>query len=243
MVDLIDSSSNKTKYRSLWISKLDRFLISQGAFSVIKLHGFLTAVNSSPSIILPSQWLPLSKIQEIDFNNIKQANEIMADIMSLYNHVNTGLRERTYAPILYIPPEIEKEPLPYEKIWNEIKLNTKVWAAGYWSGVESTWPEFTEYLECNSEIHTPLSIIYCLTLSQEEFIEECKALKITEENYYKSIVDYLPNAAIEIYNFWIKKRGIYSDEFSAPIVKESNIGRNDNCICGSGKKYKKCCLH
>lgn len=21
------------------------------------------------------------------------------------------------------------------------------------------------------------------------------------------------------------------------------IGRNDPCICGSGKKYKKCCLH
>lgn len=27
-----------------------------------------------------------------------------------------------------------------------------------------------------------------------------------------------------------------------PIVrKEPKIGRNDPCICGSGKKYKKCC--
>ncbi|MCQ8211742.1 YchJ family metal-binding protein [Cetobacterium somerae] len=25
------------------------------------------------------------------------------------------------------------------------------------------------------------------------------------------------------------------------IVKEEKIGRNDPCICGSGKKYKKCC--
>ena len=26
-----------------------------------------------------------------------------------------------------------------------------------------------------------------------------------------------------------------------PIVREKKIGRNDPCICGSGKKYKKCC--
>lgn len=25
-------------------------------------------------------------------------------------------------------------------------------------------------------------------------------------------------------------------------VREYNIGRNDECPCGSGKKYKKCCL-
>lgn len=29
---------------------------------------------------------------------------------------------------------------------------------------------------------------------------------------------------------------------SAPIEKAPKIGRNDPCSCGSGKKYKKCCL-
>ncbi len=28
-----------------------------------------------------------------------------------------------------------------------------------------------------------------------------------------------------------------------PVVKGKKIGRNDPCPCGSGKKYKKCCLH
>ncbi|WP_280512997.1 YecA family protein [Rossellomorea vietnamensis] len=27
-----------------------------------------------------------------------------------------------------------------------------------------------------------------------------------------------------------------------PVIKEEKIGRNDPCPCGSGKKYKKCCL-
>ena len=38
----------------------------------------------------------------------------------------------------------------------------------------------------------------------------------------------------------IKKKG----DNSSPIVNENNkIGRNDPCHCGSGKKYKKCCLN
>jgi len=33
-------------------------------------------------------------------------------------------------------------------------------------------------------------------------------------------------------------------EISEPYVRAtSKIGRNDPCFCGSGKKYKKCCLH
>ena len=27
-----------------------------------------------------------------------------------------------------------------------------------------------------------------------------------------------------------------------PVVKKDKIGRNDPCPCGSGKKYKNCCL-
>jgi preprotein translocase subunit SecA len=27
-----------------------------------------------------------------------------------------------------------------------------------------------------------------------------------------------------------------------PIVKDNNVRRNDPCPCGSGKKYKNCCL-
>lgn len=28
-----------------------------------------------------------------------------------------------------------------------------------------------------------------------------------------------------------------------PKIKEYKIGRNDSCPCGSGKKYKNCCLN
>lgn len=36
----------------------------------------------------------------------------------------------------------------------------------------------------------------------------------------------------------------FEEEYESTIVRqEPKIGRNDPCPCGSGKKYKKCCLH
>jgi uncharacterized protein YecA (UPF0149 family) len=36
----------------------------------------------------------------------------------------------------------------------------------------------------------------------------------------------------------------YDETASMPFVNaEEKVGRNDPCPCGSGKKYKKCCLN
>jgi len=35
----------------------------------------------------------------------------------------------------------------------------------------------------------------------------------------------------------------YPTTAKQPVVKGKKVGRNDPCPCGSGKKYKKCCLH
>jgi preprotein translocase subunit SecA len=47
------------------------------------------------------------------------------------------------------------------------------------------------------------------------------------------------------YHFVFEKQGHISDKASKvikPPRKKKKIGRNDPCPCGSGKKYKKCCL-
>lgn len=43
----------------------------------------------------------------------------------------------------------------------------------------------------------------------------------------------------EIYN--IEKKGVVSSSNNNLINKSKKIGRNQPCICGSGKKYKRCC--
>mgnify|MGYP001816483521 CR=1 FL=1 len=38
-------------------------------------------------------------------------------------------------------------------------------------------------------------------------------------------------------------RADYSTVMRQPVTRAKKIGRNEPCPCGSGKKYKKCCLH
>lgn len=234
--------NNNQQRKSLWLNELDSFLRSQGAFPVVKLHGLLTAISSSPDMILPSQWMPLSKIQEIDFESTNQATEIMGDIMSLYNNINISLRKKTYKPILSLPAASNKDNLSYEEIWEAMLENAKLWAKGYWVGVEATWP-FEGNMKFNPDIHSPLGIIYYLTLSKQEFIEECKLLKMTTEDSYQLIIDLLPSAAIEMYDFWLNSHEEYLNKVISPLTNDFKVGRNGFCPCGSGKKYKKCCLN
>ncbi|MFV8201490.1 aromatic amino acid transport family protein, partial [Enterobacter cloacae complex sp.6700005] len=72
----------------------------------------------------------------------------------------------------------------------------------------------------------------------EENSEKLDAL--TEEEYMASIESIQP-AALRLYNYWVANP--QQPEAKKPIVNGSKVGRNDPCPCGSGKKFKSCCLH
>ena len=227
------------------INELDLFLKSQNAFSAIKLHGFLTAINSSPSLIMASEWLPLCGIQEIAFESTKQAENILGMVLLLHNDINISLRESKYKPLLYLPTMSSKDDnLSLEKIIENLKL----WAEGYWVGVEATWPFDNNRFDAG--LNGSLGMIYLLTLSKEEFLKEwieigkelvgnCKNTDL--KDYYQLILSCLPSNVIQIYEFWLKRKNDFRDRTVHPT--NNKIGRNDICPCGSGKKYKQCCLH
>lgn len=47
----------------------------------------------------------------------------------------------------------------------------------------------------------------------------------------------------EIHAYWLARREQDAPTRTPVQRTEPRIGRNDPCPCGSGKKYKKCCLH
>jgi uncharacterized protein len=55
----------------------------------------------------------------------------------------------------------------------------------------------------------------------------------------------IPVNVRRIHSYWLSKRSLVTAQtLSAPntVVGMPKVGRNDPCPCGSGKKYKKCCL-
>lgn len=61
-------------------------------------------------------------------------------------------------------------------------------------------------------------------------------MKVCEEKGFKVIVGIEPDKPEDISDLE-RKLGLYTIRRI-----EKKLGRNDPCVCGSGKKYKKCCL-
>ena len=61
-------------------------------------------------------------------------------------------------------------------------------------------------------------------------------IKMEGQEYNYDPLERLMNVVKDPFTLW------NVDELSIISPEYKNIGRNDLCPCGSGKKYKKCCL-
>jgi len=50
--------------------------------------------------------------------------------------------------------------------------------------------------------------------------------------------DYVPGSDFQA----VDEYGQAAPRPVSPVQNKNKVGRNDLCPCGSGKKYKKCCL-
>ncbi|HLU68974.1 MAG TPA: SEC-C metal-binding domain-containing protein, partial [Kofleriaceae bacterium] len=71
---------------------------------------------------------------------------------------------------------------------------------------------------------------------QELLAEDVRTEAITEE----TAALIFPPAQVILEAFDAAIDGRRPGEHVGPIVRESKVGRNDPCPCGSGAKYKKC---
>lgn len=66
--------------------------------------------------------------------------------------------------------------------------------------------------------------------------------KIKVKNGDGEIIEAEGIEAIVLQHEWDHMHGILASDRMIPKIKAPVPGRNDPCLCGSGKKYKKCCL-
>ena len=64
--------------------------------------------------------------------------------------------------------------------------------------------------------------------------------KLTPEAFEES-VDAIRLAALDLHAYWMAHP--QETPVKVPVKVDAKVGRNDPCPCGSGKKYKQCCLH
>jgi uncharacterized protein len=206
------------------LERLDEFLLSDAVADdgmlLSQYDGLVAGLLVSPDLIMPGEWLPLVwGDQPPEFDTEDQAKDVIGLLMAHYNDVQDSLARDRYASIL----DVDFDDSP---IW-------ELWIEGFWQAVmlrPEAWLALGE--DADDEVAGAmfgLSRLYEIasTPSAElEPLEVDEMLTATAADIIPFLVGTLDRA----------RRARFRQ---APRPK---TGRNDPCPCGSGKKFKKCCL-
>ena len=221
------------------IDRLDRFLLDridedadtegkdEGVLDISELDGFFTALVSGPVIIQPSCWLP---VVWGDFEPTWESTEDFEDVISLMiRHMNG------------IAATLMEQPEDFEPMFLERELEGNIypivdeWCEGYMRGVALAADSWNAGGLQMSILLTPI-----LAFSSET---EWRAHDMSTDAEIEHIRNAITPNVREIHAWWLACRDDPAPSAAPAHRAEPHVGRNDPCPCGSGKKYKKCCLH
>jgi uncharacterized protein len=199
----------------------------EGILDISDLDGFFTAIVSGPVMIPPSRWLPAVWG---DFEpEWERAEDFEAIASLMLRHMNG------------IVATLMEQPEDFEPLCLENTLDGKTytivdeWCEGYARGVAlaaDLWGTG------GLEMDILLMPIRAFT-SETDWRAHDLSSDVEIDNIRNAIT---PNVR-EIHAYWLARR---EDHTSSPVTarrSQPSVGRNDPCPCGSGKKFKKCCLH
>lgn len=196
---------------------------------VSQIEGYLAGIIICPDLIMPSEWLPLIWDTENDgdgsaFQNAKQAEKLIGLVMEHYNATISDIDAGRYAPVFDV--DIRNN----EVIW-------ELWIDGFETAMRLRPKSWSVYLGTDDDATAAIAGL----LSLADIANRKSRLK-------KNDIDRLQAEAPDLIPGWIEilnaARHVHSampmQSASAP-TQTIKVGRNDPCLCGSGKKYKKCC--
>jgi uncharacterized protein len=222
------------------MDRLDQFLLDridedadtegkdEGVLDMSELDGLFTAIVSGPVSIPPSQWLPALWG---DFAPVWSTKKEFEEIFSmLVRHMNSIVVSLMDEPESFEPLFLERD------VEGKTYLVVDEWCEGYRRGMALA----AERWEAGGMEMTALVAPILAFTSETDFRAHDLATSEETDNVRRAIT---PNVR-EIHAYWLKRRAHKESPASPPVQRaEPRVGRNDPCPCGSGKKYKKCCLH
>lgn len=208
------------------LQQLQKFLLQHHLMDLVELHGFLTAVVSAPGLMPPSQWLQHIGLSN-KANTLEEMQTILGIVMSFYNNICTGLSDGNFSIEAFFDSANIADSI----------TEKKKWAKGYITAVrlDDEWNI--------NEIQNDFLYVSLLANTTQEL--KIDGDTINAEELASAASEYLSKAAVNINEHWRKKRVAMMQKTRAAQRQsaEPKTGRNDPCSCGSGKKFKKCCMH
>jgi len=197
------------------------------AMNLEELDGFFAALIAAPETVMPSEYNrevfggEMSEV--VEFSGLDEAQEIMNLMMRHWNRIASTL----YKGKIHVPLICEDE---------KGELHGNDWARGFMRGMQMRHDAWSELI--NDEKYggslTPMMVLY----HEHDEDPKMRPEPITPDKREKLIALTAAGLA-NAYEYFRKEREADLGEARRGTPK---IGRNDPCPCGSGKKYKKCCV-
>ncbi len=199
----------------------------EGIFELSSLDGFFTALVSGPAMIVPSQWLAsIWGDFEPEWQNEKDFEIIFTLLM---RHMNSIAEHLMNEPDSFQPLFMQHE------VDGEFYTIVDDWCYGYMMGVELCVDKWGLDSMDMAILLTPIKVF-----GTEAGWKKLDELDEQETDNIRQAIT--PNVR-EIHAYWLARRE-HNEPVNTPVQRsEPRVGRNEPCPCGSGKKYKKCCLH
>jgi uncharacterized protein len=214
-----------------------------GALGYLEAHGFLFTVAAGPDLVQPSEWLPMILGEgEPPFANQAQAERVLGALLELYNELIEQTTEHRVRP----PRQLQFRDDVLANLEHDAPVSQ--WSRGFHRGhcwLEESWPEGVADFE--DELGACLFTLSFFSSRElaEGFVKECARDGQSLAEVAESSQRLFPDAMISYALLGEACRNAAREMAKASAGREarrSRVGRNDPCPCGSGKKYKKCCL-
>ena len=222
---LLDKPPSKPDDENDLIAMLDYYFDLHGndesILDVSELDGFCASLACSPKVIMPSTWLTAIWGGEAlmpEWASIEEVQAFNERLFTVYNHVITSFNDDDYEALFQIR-ELEDRTVT---IVDE-------WCNGFLRGVNLWGPlAATDAIVLEKELES------IRLFATERGFEQLDQMNEDEVEQQRQRIVPATNT---LFKHFLKQR-------TAPVTRaEPKAGRNDPCSCGSGKKYKKCCLH
>ncbi len=200
-----------------------------GEFKTLaKLEGLFAALHISVEFIKPSEFFPLVIGEQgfpDAFKTIAEVNDAISLLLGFWNNIGERFRAPPFVP------NFDED--------DEGEVLGEAWVSGFLEGVAYS-QGFDELIE--DEIGIQLFAPIFLIAHQNG---ENPALSVSDKPVTKETRPKILTALVAAINHMYQMNLAFrANEFQDGQIniQPSKLGRNDTCRCGSGKKYKKCCL-
>lgn len=213
------------------LRQLDDFLLSEAvgddAMLLSELDGFLAGLIVCPELIMPSEWLPIVWGEDGPaFEDEHQAQAIVNLIMGHYNDIVRGLDRSRHRPLYDIDADDSI-------LW-------ETWIEGFWKAVRLR-PEAWLDLGASDDEDLQTAVFSLSRLYEIASTAPAELLPMEIDAELEELAPgMIPHAVELLHRARLAQAGPMPASTKGSHPK---VGRNEPCPCGSGKKFKNCCLN